>query len=500
MLKKLFAPIDLTKGKIYKVILFFAIPIFLSYIFQQIYTLTDAIIVGQNLSANEVNGVNDVGSLTYIVLQFAYGCSAGFSVISSSKKGQNDNDGVRKSFLVQTILGFIISIILTILAISFIDPLLSLVGLTSSHGGATYESAKTYLFIIFLGTIFQVFYNQICSLLRSIGDSLTPLLFLIGSTILNIILDLFCIVILKWGVAGAAIATIFSQFISAILCYIYTFIKYPYLRFKKEDFKINFKFYFEHLKLGLPLAFQFSILGIGLITMQSTIVKFDTTISGIVIDNGPSQLAYGAINKLQTFLMCPLNALGTAMLSFVGQNKGAKDIKRIKKGIDQALIIMFIIYITVFIIAMFLLIDDTFLKMFYSSSSINEKAAYLGRTNLLSVMPFFFLVGTLFILRGSIQGVEKPLFPFLAGIFELIARTSMCYFGPYIFTNEISTSLDLYSNIYPYIATCLADPFAWFMALIPLFIGYFLYVYRPYLHYKKEKLGLEDRKTALERK
>lgn len=496
MFKKLFAPIDLTKGKIYKVILLFAIPILLSYIFQQIYTLTDAIIVGQNLSVNEVNGVNDVGSLTFIVLQFAYGCSAGFSVVSSAKKGQNDENGVRKSFAIQTILGFIISIILTILAIAFIDPLLSLVGLTPSHGGLTYESAKTYLFIIFLGTFFQVFYNQICSLLRSIGDSFTPLIFLIGSTILNIILDLLCIVVFKWGVAGAAIATIFSQFISAILCYIYTFIKYPYLRFKKEDFKFDFKFYFEHLKLGLPLAFQFSILGIGLITMQSTIVKFDTTIAGIVIDNGPAQLAYGAINKIQTFLMCPLNALGTAMLSFVGQNKGANDIKRIKKCINQAIIIMFIIYIIVFIIAMFLLIDDTFLKMFYSIDSINEKTAYLGRLNLLSVMPFFFLVGTLFILRGSIQGVEKPLFPFLAGIFELIARISMCSFGPYLFTNEISTSLDLYSNSYPYIVTCLADPFAWLMSLIPLFIGYFLYIYRPYMHYKKEISGLVNRKTA----
>ncbi len=498
MFKKLFAPIDLTKGKIYKVILLFAIPIFISYIFQQIYTLTDAIIVGQNLTPSEVNGVNDVGSITYIVLQFAYGCSAGFSVISSAKKGKNDLKGVRQSFFCQVVLGLIVSIILTVLSLIFIDQLLSLVGLTPSLGGLTFESAKTYLLIIFLGTLFQVAYNQICSLLRSIGDSITPLLFLIASTILNVCLDLLFIIVFNWGVAGAAFATILAQGTSAILCYIYTFIKYPYLRFKKEDFKISYKFYLEHLKIGLPLAFQFSILGIGLITMQSTIVKFDTTIEGIVIDNGPSQLAYGAVNKLQTFMMCPLNALGTAMLSYCGQNKGANDYSRIKKGIVQSIIIMLIIYILVFALAMFLLIDDTFLKIFYSSSSINPKSAYLGRLNLLSVMPFFFLVGTLFILRGSIQGIEKPLIPFLAGVFELIARTSMCYFGPYIFTSSISTSLDLYSNPAPFIATTLADPFAWLMALIPLFIGYFLYVYHPYKHYKKEEFGLEDKKTTSE--
>ena len=288
MLKKLFAPIDMTQGKIYKVILIFMVPIFLSYIFQQIYTLTDAIIVGQNLSANEVNGVNDVGSLTYIVLQFAYGCAAGFSVLSSAFQGEHDEVGVRKSFFAQVVLSFIISIFLTIISISLIDPLLSLVGLSASTGGQTYEAAKTYIFIIFLGTICQVAYNQICSLLRSIGDSITPLLFLIASTILNIFLDLLFIVVFHMGVAGAAIATILAQGISAALCYIYTFIKYPYLRFKKEDFNIEWKLYWKHLKLGLPLAFQFSILAIGLITLQSTIIKFDTTLAGEVIDNGPA--------------------------------------------------------------------------------------------------------------------------------------------------------------------------------------------------------------------
>ena len=201
MLKKLFAPIDMTQGKIYKVILIFMVPIFLSYIFQQIYTLTDAIIVGQNVSANEVNGVNDVGSLTYIVLQFAYGCAAGFSVLSSAFQGEHDEVGVRKSFFAQIVLSFIISIFLTIISISLIDPLLSLVGLSASTGGQTYEAAKTYIFIIFLGTICQVAYNQICSLLRSIGDSITPLLFLIASTILNIFLDLLLIVVFHMGVA-----------------------------------------------------------------------------------------------------------------------------------------------------------------------------------------------------------------------------------------------------------------------------------------------------------
>ena len=491
MLKKLFAPIDMTQGKIYKVILIFMVPIFLSYIFQQIYTLTDAIIVGQNLSANEVNGVNDVGSLTYIVLQFAYGCAAGFSVLSSAFQGEHDEVGVRKSFFAQVVLSFIISIFLTIISISLIDPLLSLVGLSASTGGQTYEAAKTYIFIIFLGTICQVAYNQICSLLRSIGDSITPLLFLIASTILNIFLDLLFIVVFHMGVAGAAIATILAQGISAALCYIYTFIKYPYLRFKKEDLNIEWKLYWKHLKLGLPLAFQFSILAIGLITLQSTIIKFDTTQLGVVIDNGPAQLAYGAVNKLQTFLMCPLNALGTAMLSYCGQNQGAHKFDRINKGIKQAFVILFIMYLIDLAISGLLLINDTFMTIFYSSSSISDKSIYLGKLNLFTVMPFFFLVGSIFLLRGSIQGIGKPIIPFCAGIFELIARTLTCLFIPYLFVDQISSSLDLYENPASFIATCAADPIAWVMSLIPLTFGYFIYIYKPYKKYKREMLKEE---------
>ena len=479
MLKKLFAPIDMTQGKIYKVILLFMVPIFLSYIFQQIYTLTDAIIVGQNLSANEVNGVNDVGSLTYIVLQFAYGCAAGFSVISSASQGEHDLEGVRKSFFAQLVLSFFISIFLTVISISLIDPLLSLVGLNANTGGATYEAAKTYIFIIFLGTICQVAYNQICSLLRSIGDSITPLLFLIASTILNIFLDLLFIVIFHMGVAGAAIATIMAQGISALLCYIYTFIKYPFLRFKKEDLHIEWKLYWKHLKLGLPLALQFSILAIGLITLQSTIIKFDTTLTGEVIDNGPAQLAYGAANKVQTFLMTPLNALGTAMLSFCGQNFGAKLYKRVKKGISTAIIMMLIMYVFLLSIALLLLIDDAYLKIFYAAENISEKTSYLGRLNILFTIPFFPLLGTLFILRCSIQGIEKPIIPFLAGIGELLARTLLCLFGPYIFVNVISTSIDLYANPGSYILTCMADPFAWLVACLILGTGYAICIYLP---------------------
>lgn len=175
MFKKMFGSMDLTKGKIWQVIVFFSIPILLSYLFQQIYTISDAAICGQFLNANQVAGVNNTTNITFIVLQFAFGCTAGFSVVSASKIGQNDINGARQSLLVQIILSFVISVILTVAAILSIELLLNFIGVTKEKNEEIYNSAYIYTFIIFLGTIAQVFYNLACSFLRSLGNSITPL-------------------------------------------------------------------------------------------------------------------------------------------------------------------------------------------------------------------------------------------------------------------------------------------------------------------------------------
>ena len=177
-MSKLFKPVDLTKGTIWKSILIFTFPILLSYVFQQIYTIADAAICGQFLNENQVAGVNNTGNLVFIVLQFAFGCTAGFSVITANNVGQNDCKGICKSFAIQIKLSLYIGIILTILACLVIDPLLAVIGLSASVNqiqNEIYESAKLYLLIIFLGSLAQIFYNLICSFLRSVGDSLSPL-------------------------------------------------------------------------------------------------------------------------------------------------------------------------------------------------------------------------------------------------------------------------------------------------------------------------------------
>ena len=468
-LKNLFKPVDLTTGKPYKQILIFMLPILISYVFQQVYTISDAAIVGKYLSAPEVSGVNVVYSLIFIVLQFAFGCSSGFSVITSNFAGEKNEEGIKKSFATQLLLSLIISIILTIIAILLIPSLLSYIDLKPTD--ADYQYAKTYLFIIYLGLFTQVFYNLMVSVLRSIGDSLTPLLFLIGSTVLNIILDFICILYFKWGVAGAAIATIFSQFVAFVACLIYSLIKYPFFRVKIKDFKMSLSFICEHLKLGLPLAFQFSILAIGLITLEKAMVKFDvgnSLISGREIFD--CKLAYGAAVKFNDFLMCPLSALGTACLSYSGQNYGAKDVKRLKLGLKQAIILMFIIYIILVIIGVTCSINGAYTSLFLSDENNNDRVKFYASTYMIIDSSLYFALGLLFIGRNYLQGLGKSLYPFLAGIFELVARIVIAEFMP-----SIVDSANIYSDK-AYVAVCFSDSLARIFAFLILMVGIYIYI------------------------
>lgn len=472
-IKKLFRPVDLTQGKPYKQLLIFMLPILISYIFQQVYTITDAAIVGKYLSAPEVSGVNVVYSLIFIVLQFAFGCSSGFSVVTSNFTGEKNENGIRKSFACQLLLSLIISILLTILAISLIPFLLSYIDLKPTDGD--YQYAKSYLFIIYLGLFTQVFYNLMVSILRSIGDSFTPLLFLIGSTILNIFLDFAFILFFKLGVSGAAIATVISQLVAFIACLIYSIVKYPFFRVKFYDFKMSNNFIFQHLKLGLPLAFQFSILAIGLITLEKTMVKFDignSLMNGIQIYD--CKIAYGAAVKFNDFLMCPLSALGTACLSYSGQNYGAKDSKRLILGLKQAIFLMIIIYLILLLIGVICSIDGFYTSIFLSNENNNDRVKFYASAYMIIDTSLYLFLGLLFIGRNYLQGVGKSLYPFLAGVLELFARVLVAEYLP-----SLIDKVNPYSDR-AFIAVCFSDSIAWLSGVIILVIGLIIY-------FKKEK-------------
>lgn len=463
--KKLFEPIDLTEGSIIKGLLLFMIPILLSMIFQQLYTMTDAIIVGQNLGAYEIAGINDVGCLSSIALQFCIGATSGFSVVISHKIGEKDEDGVRRSFYFQIILCLLLTIVMTVGFCLGTDGMLSLMKISPSETDPNqqllYESAHDYLFIIFLGIFATIAYNLIFANLRALGDSFTPFLFLVFGVIINIGLDLLFIIPLKWGVSGSAWATVLSQAIAALGCLIYAFIKFKNLRYQKGDWKVSKSFIFEHIKLGVPLGLQSSILEIGIIIMQMAVIAFDYSADGALVIGTPAQVGYSIACKVNLIIMNVYTSVGTAMMTFLGQNYGCKKDQRIKKGLAYGTLIGVISYVVLTIIGLLITIHGAYMYIFLKPDNITPEAIKYGNLYLYLCIPGDLMLLLLFICRHSLQGLNKPLFPFLAGIGELLARTLCCLFLPQIVNGgPINSSASDMS----YIAVSLADPLAWIAA------------------------------------
>lgn len=465
--------LDLRQGREYKALLRFSLPIILSYLLQQIYTLSDAVICGQTLSSNEIAGVNDIAPLTFLFLQFAFGCTAGFGVLTSYFVGQKNETETRRSFATQILLGAAVSVILTLTAIFTLNPLLSFIGVTPANY-EVHKAAYEYCFVLFLGITAQLMYNLICSVLRSVGDSVTPLWFLVVSTVLNVALDLLFIIVFKWGVIGAAAATVAAQAVSAIGCFIYTFRKYPMLKVKLSDFKPDLKFWGRHLRQGFPLGLQSSILAIGLIVMQNKIVAFDTDSLGQMVAGTPAQNGYGAACKLNNFLMCPFMAFGTAVVSFNAQNLGAGEYDRIRRGTTQSMIIIAVMYVVFAGLGLLLTINGAYQHIFLSKDKISAESIKFGNLYMYVSLPCFIFLGLLFIWRNGDQGIGKPGYTLGAGIAELIARIVVCLILPTLINGG---AISVSASSAAFVALSFADPIAWLCADIILIIPVIRCVY-----------------------
>ena len=462
----LFQPIDLTEGTCWKTIFLFSIPIIISYLLQQIYTISGAAIVGQTLAADEVAGVNDTSPIAFIFLQFAFGVSAGFCAVTARSVGAHDEAAVRRSLATQIVLSAALTVALTALALVLLNPMLAWINLTPASG-EVYRAAFTYCAIIFAGIGAQLFYNFICSFLRSLGDSVTPLLFLLFSTALNVGLDLLFIVTFRWGVAGAAIATVLAQLLSTIGCFCYAFARYPKLRLHREDWAITRHDIGQHALQGIPLGLQFSVLAIGIIVVQSVVVKFDI-LDGQMVSNA-AQNGFGAANKFTGSLMTLLNGLGTAMTSFVAQNLGAGNFERIRKGARQALV-MFAIATAISAALGFLsTIGNFYLHLFLSADKVTADTIRFGNGYMRVDMSLMLFLGGVFLLRNCVQGIGKPQFILGGGVAELVARVLVCLLLPAaVAGGEVSAAAPHAA----YLALCLADPMAWFAADLVMVIPF----------------------------
>ena len=451
-------PMDLTQGKCWRVILLFSLPVIPSYLLQQVYSISDAAIVGQTLSAAEVAGVNDTNSLVFIFLQFAFGVSAGFCVITSYYVGMHDERGVRRSLATQLLLSAALTVVLTALALVLLDPMLAWINVTPAHH-EVYTAAHTYCAIIFAGIGAQLFYNFICSFLRAMGDSVTPLLFLLFSTLLNVGLDLLFILKFHWGVAGAAAATVSAQLISTVACFCYAFARYPEIRLKREDWRITKYDVRRHVSRGIPLGLQFSVLAIGIIVMQSVVVKFDM-LDGRMVSSA-AQNGFGAANKLSNLMMTPMNALGTAMTSFTAQNLGAGRYDRIKKGTLQSMIVMGGIVLCGVGLGMLLTVNDLYFHVFLSADKVTAETVRFGNALLYVDFAMYPFLGGVFLIRNCVQGIGRPSFVLGAGAAELVARIAVCLLLPAAVAGGMVSAS---ASPLAFYALCAADPMAWIAA------------------------------------
>ncbi|MGN0614567.1 MAG: MATE family efflux transporter [Porcipelethomonas sp.] len=436
---------EMTSGKPYKLILSFAIPMVLGNVFQQLYSMVDTVIVGKYVGVNALAGVGSTGAISFLVIGFALGVCSGFSIPVAQQFGAGNYKSMRKYIANSVYLSAATAVILTILTTSLTDPILRIMNTPEE----IFNDAYDYIIVTFAGISATIFYNLLSGILRALGDSRSPLVFLVISSFLNIGLDLLFIIVFQMGVFGAALATVISQAISAVLCLIYMIKNYEILRFEKDELKFSLKHAAGLSSNGYPMALQFSITAVGSIILQSAVNTLGTQ----------SVAAITAATKIQTVAMGPMESLGITMATYCGQNKGAGKFDRITKGIKQSLVIQ-MIYCAAACLAVCLLggvLTSLFIDKqttdIASVEKIEALSAYFLRVNGL----FYPFLGVLFLFRNSIQGMGYSLLPMLAGVSELIARAAV--------------AIGFVSTI-GFTAAAMSSPVAWILADVVVVITY----------------------------
>lgn len=435
---------EMTSGASFPLILNFTLPLLLGNLLQQTYSLMDAAIVGKYLGINALASVGASTSVVFLILGFCTGCCSGFSIPVAQKFGARDYVTMRRFISVSLKISGVMSVVLAIIT----SLLCAYILRTMQTPENIFDGAYAYLLITFIGIPSIFFYNLLSGIIRALGDSKTPFWFLLLSSVLNIILDLFCIIVLGWGVAGAAIATVFSQGVSSVLCYIYMNRKYEILKTTPSERRFRSDIARQLLGIGVPMGLQFSITAIGSIMLQSANNALGTACVA----------AFTAAMRIKMFFMCALDSLGIAMATYSGQNYGAGKPIRIWQGIKSSYVMMLVYVAAINIIIWCFAEKFALLFIDPSETEVIKDTALFLHINL----SFFPLLGSLIILRYTIQGAGYTKLAMFSGVSEMIAR--------------IMVSL-VVVPLFGYLGVCYGDPTAWLFAnlfLIPAFI----YVYR----------------------
>lgn len=431
---------DMTVGSPMKLILEFSIPLLLGFLCQQFYSVVDTIIVGQFLGVKALAGVGATGSVNFMIIGFCSGVCSGFAIPVAQKFGAKDYSGMREFVANGAWLAMVFAFIMTI----SVSLLCRNILIWMNTPEDIFESAYRYILIIFLGIPATFLYNILSGIIRSMGDSKTPLAFLLLSSGLNIGLDIVCIVAFKMGVAGAAVATVASQLISGILCLYYIKRKFEILHIAREEWRINYGHMKVLCSMGVPMGLQYSITAIGSIILQTSVNTLGSLAVATVTAGG----------KVSMFFSCPFDAMGSAMATYGGQNVGAKKLERLDSGL-KACILLGAGYSLIALVVMYFFGADL-AALFVGAG---EKEILANARKLLVINSIFFIpLALVNIIRFMIQGMGFSTFAILAGVFEMVARTL--------------TGLVLVP-ILGFTGACFAGPMAWVFAdafLIPAYI------------------------------
>ena len=431
--------VELTKGRPISVIIRFVIPVIGGNLFQLFYTIADTLIVGQTIGENALAAVGSTTVFIYFILCFIQGLTSGFSIILGQRFGRGDMEAVKRSVIASVYISIAVTVIITAITCSMVPAIVRLMKIPEEIS----QDASVYLLVVLAGTGATVFYNLISNILRALGDSRIPLVYLIFSSLLNVILDIVFIVPFGMGVGGAALATVLSQLLAAILSAVSALRHYPVLRIERMYWRADRQSIMQNLHVGFIMGFQMSVMCIGQLVMQASVNKLGTyAIEGFTAATKVDQLS-SLVNH--SFL--------TAVSAYTAQNYGAGKVDRISRGIWSSLLIAEVA--DFIMIGIILLVQPFVVPMFVSDAS-PEVFAYASDFFLIT-LPFYPLLGVLCVYRTAVQSMGNSWAPFTACIIELVARCSASI---------------IFGAIFGYRGVVFSTPFAWIGAdllVIPVY-------------------------------
>lgn len=429
---------DLTTGKPIKIILLFAIPLFIGQLFQLFYSLADTRIVGAILGETSLAAVGATTTLSDFLIGLLNGFTNGCAIIIATYFGSGDRDNMKKAIGGTILSGIVLSILISAGCLLFLPRILGALNVADF----LMAESKAYIGIVLAGLLAATLYNVCAAILRALGDTFTPLLFLILAAVLNVVLDYTLIKYGNMGVAGAALATVIAQAVSAVLCFFYMKVRYPELSLRREDFRFDKIIYKKLIATGSSMGFMVAFVNLGTLALQVTINTFNQDII----------VAHTAARKATNIFMLPFSVLGTTLATFCGQNLGAGKYSRIKTGLRDTLLLTFIWCAGVALVAYTL--SGPLVHMITASD--NEVILSTASLYLKVNTSFYFVTAIICLFRNSMQGFGDNKTPVFSSSLELIGKVAISF---------------LLAPAIGYMGIIVAEPIVWFIMVIPLIVN-----------------------------